>query len=203
MYCKYCGKQINDTSNFCVYCGKNLRASAAPSPQNNTLPSQPVPRPAAPAVSPTKPQKLGENVLMGHIGAFLGAFVVGIFIVVVTRLGTISTLFGTLLPIATMYGYIHLGKGFSWKALPVCIALTAATPYVANRVVWALALLDADMSASILDAYTMVEEELGYAISRSAYKNSQEEMYLFTGFGVIFMLWQLIKGLIPARKEKK
>ena len=52
VYCKYCGRQIDDDSLFCSYCGKKLKTDDAPA-QASAQPSSPSPSPAPAQPSPT------------------------------------------------------------------------------------------------------------------------------------------------------
>ena len=67
MYCKYCGKEIEEDIKFCPYCGKNLQekqpeeAPAAAVPQTSSTPAQ---------VEEKKPPKVWT--VFSRIGRILG-----------------------------------------------------------------------------------------------------------------------------------
>ena len=58
MFCKHCGKQINEDANFCSYCGGELRASAGNSISTNTN--------ALPIVQP-KDERKGMSIYFNDI----------------------------------------------------------------------------------------------------------------------------------------
>ena len=61
MFCKSCGKQIDDNISFCAYCGTPTGVSPQPDPTQQAAPEAPVPpipfqqRPTAPQAAPHAP----------------------------------------------------------------------------------------------------------------------------------------------------
>lgn len=64
------------------------------------------------------------SVLMGIVGALMGAVLGGALIILLNRLGVVSAASGVLLSVAVIFGYIKLGNSlvfpvlsFVWRSL--------------------------------------------------------------------------------------
>lgn len=75
--------------------------------------------------------KAPENVVLGLIGALVGALLGGASIILLSRLGYIASVSGVLIAFGTLGGYKLLGKGMSKIGMMICIVLMLITPFAA------------------------------------------------------------------------
>ena len=130
MLCRYCGEDIADNAKFCNHCGALLQ------------PAVPIDAPI-PKSAPAALKERKENIVTGIVGAILGAAIGGASIVLLNQIGFVSSLSGLLLAVCTLKGYELLGGKLSTTGLIVSILLMLFTPYIADRISWALVLMEA------------------------------------------------------------
>ncbi|MBQ2927769.1 MAG: zinc ribbon domain-containing protein [Oscillospiraceae bacterium] len=116
MNCQKCGSTIPANADFCDNCGAIVQQSAVPA---------------------RKP----ENMLTGFVGALIGAALGGASIVLLGQLGFVAALSGLILAVCTLKGYELLGGQLSVKGIIICIILMLVTPYLADRINWAIIIL--------------------------------------------------------------
>ena len=135
------------------------------------------------------------NVLMGIVGALIGALIGGALIILLSRLGVVSAASGVLLSVAVIFGYIKLGNGFGFPGVIICLALIAVTPYVADRLDWALLIKEAFNEYSLVEAFRAVPQFIEFgAIDGDVYLDSLGQIYLFAAIGAIPTLIKLIRA---------
>ena len=210
MNCPYCGNSVNSDQKFCTSCGANLADVSRQQPQQPTYqqPQQPAyqqqvnyrqsayqPNGQQPAYRRNAtPEITRENFLLGIIGAIGGAALGGLSIVLLGRLGFISALSGMLIAFLTIGGYKLLGKGMSTKGIIVCIALMLITPYIADRVDWAILVSQEIYRYDFAEAYAAIPDLIDQGIIESGtYIGNLLKVYLFTGLGALGGLLGLSK----------
>lgn len=109
MNCNHCGTTLPEGVSVCTVCGTPVQAATA-----------------GPEILPVR-----ENVMLGVLGALIGALLGGASIILFSRLGYIASLSGVLIAFATLKGYELLGKGMSKVGLVICFALMVVTPFAA------------------------------------------------------------------------
>lgn len=109
MNCNHCGTTLPEGVSVCTVCGTPVQTATA-----------------GPEILPVR-----ENVMLGVLGALIGALLGGASIILFSRLGYIASLSGVLIAFATLKGYELLGKGMSKVGLVICFALMVVTPFAA------------------------------------------------------------------------
>jgi hypothetical protein len=88
-----------------------------------------------------KVDKKRENFVTGLVGAILGAVIGGASIILLSQLGYIASVSGLILAVCTLKGYELLGGKLSIKGIVASIILVLVTPYLADRIDWAIVLM--------------------------------------------------------------
>jgi len=170
MVCKKCGNEIPRGLAFCEHCG------------------QPVQQ-----IEEGKP----ENVVTGVVGALLGAAIGGGCVILLSQLGYVAALSGLLLAVCTLKGYELLGGRMSKKGIAVCLVLMLVTPYIADRLDWAIVLMKEVPELTLGEAFAiipeLIEEDI---IEKSSYVTNLLMIYGFAILGA----FSTVRGLF--RKEK-
>lgn len=193
MNCKKCGAEVATSASFCEYCG-------APINQEEAL-QQSYSAPAAytttAAVAQPEVVEKKENVLIGLVGALIGAAIGGGSIVLLGRMGITASICGFILAVCTFKGYELLGGKLGKLGLLLCLVIIAVTPYIADRIDWAFVVLEAygDMGVTFGQAFNavpaLVAEE---AIDKGGYISNLLMLYLFTAIGGFSVIFSTFKG---------
>ena len=133
MICNKCGQEVVTDTTVCEHCGASLTQEA---------------------MKPVKP----ENVLTGTIGAIIGAAIGIAVIILFSRLGKIASLSGLILTVCTMKGYELLGHQMSIKGIIISILLVIAAPYLADRLDWAIVVVQEWGDIPLTDAFAKIPE---------------------------------------------
>ena len=130
-----------------------------------------------------------ENFPAGILGAVLGAILGSAAIIIVSQMGFVSAICGVILSICVLKGYELMSGGFSIKGLIVCLILVIATPYLADRLDWAIIIVNEIPEIPLLDAFRAVPElvEMG-SINKDAYLDALLKLYLFVGLGAVSLI---------------
>ena len=130
--------------------------------------------------------KAPENVLLGFIGALIGAVLGGASIILLSQLGYIASLSGLILAVCTLKGYELLGKRLSKKGIVICVILMLITPFIADWIDWSIYLMRdyPEYDLTILDACITFGAMLaeGYVVMFEYLKNLGM-IYLFVVLG--------------------
>lgn len=200
MFCKNCGGEIAENATACSYCGQAVTPvttdeqtttaqdtyTSADTQQNiydqsqyNTTQATTIP------VTPMAVPAPRENVVTGIVGALIGAAIGGAVIILLGRLGYVASISGWILAVCTMKGYQLLGKGFSMKSAIICLILIIVTPYLADRLDWALYVKDAwGDEVTLGEAFAIVPELIGLDASLKAeYIKGLVMIYIFAALG--------------------
>ena len=186
MFCPKCGKQARDSAFMCEYCGQVLKQDAAPGAQVDAN------APAAPTYAPPVVTEKPENVVAGIVGAILGAAIGAAAIVLLDMAGYVAAISGVILAICTYKGYELLGGKLSKKGLIIGTLLILVTPYVADRISWALAIMEAweAYGVTFAEAFAVVHE----AAEMESYLAGLGMLYLFTALGAFSVVRTRMKG---------
>ena len=90
---------------------------------------------------PVKAKQKRENMIAGAVGALIGALIGGGCIILISQLGYIASVSGLILAICTLKGYELLAGNLSKKGIAVCVLLMVVTPYLADRIDWAILIM--------------------------------------------------------------
>lgn len=90
---------------------------------------------------PIKIKEKRENVMAGMVGAFVGALIGAGCIILISQLGYIASVSGLILAVCTLKGYELLGGKLSGKGIAISIVLMLVTPYLADRIDWAILIM--------------------------------------------------------------
>ena len=135
---------------------------------------------------PLKPKTKRENVLAGGVGAFLGAVIGAACIILTSQLGYIASIFGLILAVCTLKGYELLGGKLSGKGILISILIMAVTPYLADRIDWAILIMQEwkQYDISFADAFAVFPEILkDGAVDLGDYMKNLLMVYGFTLLG--------------------
>lgn len=197
MFCNKCGAQMVDGANFCMSCGQPA-VQTAPETQPVVQPvaqapeAQPVVQPVAqtPEAQPVAqtPAKK-NNFLLGVIGALLGAVVGGAVIVILGQIGVVAVISGIALLLCVLFGYSKLGGELTKPGMIACILIMLVTPYLADRVDWAIYFLRWNIANNFFEAFADVHKyfEMGL-LDMSEYTSNLVMLYVFVGIGIIGMI---------------
>ncbi len=207
MFCRQCGKQINDQARFCPFCGYTIGAAVVTQPQ----PVQPAPQPVqqyVPIEEPPMPTGHG-NVFMGIIGAVLFALLGGLAYVAVYQAGVIAGICGFVIFAAAGFGYRLFARTknkYSLISLITAIVLTVAVIFVAEYV------------SVVVDIYMEFEGDgmtLGEAFEsvfdiiandnevQEAFIEELAIAYAFGFVAIIFDIIQIVKGRNHQKQQVK
>ena len=162
MYCEKCGKPLSGTA-FCENCGHT-------NPQN----------PVNPKESAIKP----ENTVAGAVGALIGSALGAAAIILVSQLGYVAAISGFVLAICTLKGYELLGGKLSTKGIIISLILMAAVPYLADRLDWAIVVINEVPEVSLGEAFQAIPDlvDQGF-IDSEDYTATLVKLYLFVALG--------------------
>ena len=160
MNCQKCGNEIYENSQFCENCGQPTQAALDMIPEKK------------------------ENVLLGIIGALIGALLGGASIILFSQLGYVASLSGVILAFCTLLGYNLLGRKLSGFGIVFCIILMVITPYLADRLDWAIVVMKSFGEISLLDSFILVPELIkDGSIEKVSYLYTLGKLYLFVAIG--------------------
>ena len=140
--------------------------------------------------------KAPENVLLGLIGALVGAVLGGASIILLSQLGYIASISGFILAICTLKGYELLGKRLSKKGIVLCVILMIVAPFVADWIDWAIFLMKdyPEYGLTLVDSCIMLGELMaeGY-VDMFEYVKNLGMIYLFVILGAFGTLKNVLK----------
>jgi len=132
-------------------------------------------------------EKSRDNVLTGTVGAFLGALLGVVCIILVDQLGYVSTVGGVVMAVCAIKGYALLGGCFSKRGAVISSLMLLVMPYIANKICFALEAtkLGSVEGAGFFDVYQNLYLVLADGETKRAYLGSLVMLYLFTLLGGI------------------
>ncbi len=183
MECNKCGQPIAAGTTVCEHCGQNIDAPII---------TEVHPEKAQPAA----PVQKKENVLTGTVGALIGAAIGAAAIILISQLGYVAAISGLILAVCVIKGYELLGGKLGVAGILICTALIIVTPYIADRLDWAIVVMNAykDEGVTLGQAFAaipaLIEEEV---IEKSLYTEGIVKLYIFAalgGFGTLVGLFK-------------
>ena len=180
MNCKKCGAEVAGNAAFCENCGTPIDVQA--------------PVMGSPEI-PTAPQ---ENVLLGTVGALVGAVIGGGLMILLSQIGVFASIAGVVLAFCSLKGYELLGKHLSLKGVIIAVVLMVVTPFVADTLDWGILLSNEFASlgyeVSVIDAALMVPDMLAEgAIEMEVYIQNLLMLYVFTALGAFSLIMDAFK----------
>jgi len=145
---------------------------------------------------PVKEKQKKDNMLTGTVGAFLGALIGAACIILLSQLGYIASISGLVLAVCTLKGYELLGGRLSGRGIAVCVFLMLVTPYIADRIDWAIILMQewAEYGATFGECYALFPELLlDGSIEVGAYIKNLLMIYGFTLLGAFTTVRNAVK----------
>ncbi|MBP3458642.1 MAG: hypothetical protein J6K58_05490 [Lachnospiraceae bacterium] len=143
-----------------------------------------------------------ERFLPGILGAFLGAFVGSILVLVVARLGYVSSLISALMGTAVVLGYKWKGVKLSKVSSLLCIFIEAIFAYMTFRLDMALSIYKAVNSTmpvlSFGQCFMNAKEIMSMVDSLSVY---YENMALMMGIGIVVVIVTVVIELSAQKKQ--
>ena len=173
MECKKCGQIITDGATVCEHCGQNINEPVAAQVQTE-------------AAAPAAPAAKKENVLTGTVGALIGAVIGAAAIILISQLGYVASISGLILAVCVIKGYELLGGKLGIAGALICLVLVLVTPYVADRIDWALMIMDAykDEGVTLAQAFAAVPALVDEgSIDSAIYTGSLVKLYIFAALG--------------------
>ena len=140
--------------------------------------------------------KAPENMVLGILGALIGALLGGASIIGLSQLGYIASISGFILAFCTLKGYELLGKGLSTKGLIVCVVVMLVTPFVADWLDWGILLYKsvADYGVTFGECLQILPELFADGtISMGEYLKNLGMIYLFVIIGGFYTIKNAFK----------
>ena len=190
MLCPNCDRRIPDDAEVCESCGKPLPSEEDEFDENDVdLGEEPKP-------------------LRGFTGALLGALLSTVLIALLPQWGMQPSFGGVVVAFFVFMGYRLLSKTMTKIGVGVCLMFTLLTPYIADRIVWAVWVLEnvTELAGFPLEGVSLMETFLLVPVALDEDKINVIEyfmgllrLYLFTGVGGVAYLAGRMKG----RRKKK
>lgn len=126
-----------------------------------------------------------ERVVLGTLGAFGGALIGTICIVILGQFGYIASICGVVMGFCAMGGYQLLGKKMSKKGIIITIVIMLVMVYVSNWISYALAVADV-AEVDVLTAFLVTPELVSESfIDAGAYYKDLVMLYAFMAIGAV------------------
>lgn len=175
MNCQKCNAPLASNATFCESCGAEVKQDVVAE------------------VSPAEVVK-PDNFITGLVGALIGAALGAGSIVLLSQLGFVASVSSLILAVCTMKGYELLGGRLSTRGIIVSILLILVTPYIADRIDWAIVILKEIPELTFAEAFgalpMLLEEE---AIEMSSYVKNLLMIYGFAALGAFGSLKTAVK----------
>ena len=143
-----------------------------------------------------------ENVLLGTIGALLGALIGGAVALFIARLGYVAVVAGIVLGVCTIKGYEILGKKLSRKGIVISAVLMVITVFLVNQIDLAMEVVSI-LGVEFAYAFRVVNELIFSGDFPDNYFFNLAKLAIFTlvGAGIsISSVWSRHKTKGTARK---
>lgn len=145
---------------------------------------------------PIKIKEKKENVVAGIVGAAIGALIGAVCIILISQLGYIASISGLVLAVCTLKGYELLGGKLSGKGIAISILLMAVTPYLADRIDWAILIMQewAEYGIAFGEAFAVFPELLkDGTVEMGSYVQNLLMIYGFAILGAFATLRNALK----------
>lgn len=136
-----------------------------------------------------------ENMLLGLIGALIGAALGGASIIGLGQLGYVASISGLILAFCTLKGYALLGKGMSTKGVILCAILMLVTPFAADYLNWSLTVYQelSIYGITFMDSMQLLPELLKESELVGEYLKNLGMLYLFVVMGGFYTVKNAFK----------
>ena len=192
MICPKCGREVSDAIAVCELCGAQL-PKTKPEDEQEELELQ-----------QEKPE-YEPKPLMGFLGAVLGAAVSCVLIVLLDKFGLNPTLGCLAIAFCVFIGSGLLNRRPTKIGFGVCIMFIVFTPYIADRLVWAMWIVENQVALEV-EGVTLLEAFLGMPILLDAGKidfgSYLVELFNYYIFGAIGTVAYLA-GVARGKKKKQ
>ena len=138
-----------------------------------------------------------ENMILGIVGALIGALLGGASIVLLSQMGYVASISGVILAFCTLKGYELLAKGLSKKGIVICIVLMVLAPFIADWICWALVLMEAwaDYGVTFAEAFVTIPALLeDGTIAMEDYLMDLGMLYLFVVLGGFYTVRNALRN---------
>lgn len=192
MICPKCGKEVSDAIPVCELCGAPLpKKELEEEPEELELEQQ----------TDYKPKPF-----MGFVGALLGATVSSLLIMLLAKIGLTPSFGGLVIAFCVFIGSGLLNRRPTKIGFGVCIMFIVFTPYIADRLIWAMKIVENAKALELPENISLLEAFLGMPILLDAgeipigmYMKELFNAYIFTAIGTVAYLAGVAKG----KKKKK
>ena len=140
--------------------------------------------------------KAPENVLLGLIGALVGAVLGGASIILLSQLGYIASISGFILAICTLKGYELLGKKLSKTGIVISILLMIVVTFVADIICIGIEVYNEFkiFGATLADSFAVLPELfMEGGIDFGAFFSNLGMLYAFVALGAFFIIRDAFK----------
>ncbi len=170
MNCPKCSNPLASNATFCEHCGNAVTQRVS------------------------EPDQKPENVLAGVIGALIGAALGAGAIILLSQLGYVASISGLILAVCTLKGYELLGGRLTTKGIIISIALMLITPYLADRLDWAIVIMNAYTGVTFGEAFALIPDLIEEGIiEQGEYIKNLLMIYGFAALGAFGTLAKTIK----------
>lgn len=171
----------------CSKCNMEIPAGCATCPECGA--------PVVPTAQIQNPAELekSENIPLGILGALVGALLGALSIILLNQLNLIAAISGFILAFCTLKGYEKLGGKLSGVGIIVSILLMLVTPYLADRINWALVIVKELPDVSFTEAFASVHQIIKLAELEGAYFKDILMLYGFCVLGAFSTVASVLK----------
>ena len=141
--------------------------------------------------NPVIPEKQ-EKVALGILGALIGGILGGAAIVLLGQMGLISAISGVILAFCSLKGYELLAGKLSKLGIVICIVVMLIVPYVADRISWALVIVE-EFGWQFGDAFRYVHDVIKEYAMEADYWKDLLFIYAFAVLGACTTVKQAFK----------
>ena len=124
-----------------------------------------------------------ERVVLGTLGAFVGALIGTICIAILGQFGYIDSIGGVVMGFCAMGGYQLLGKKMSKKGIIITIVIMLVMVYVSNWISYAIVWADV-WEEDFMTAFWSIQRRVRIGLIKGYYKNLVM-LYVFMASGAV------------------
>lgn len=152
--------------------------------------SMPVYQPVVDNTSPVNLGQVKENILLGCVGALLGAAIGAVTIVLLSNFGYVAVASGFVMAAATLKLYEKFAKCLSGKGIAICVVIMIIMVLIAENTAFSLAVVneaatDYGVKVSFWEVfgnlYGLISDEV---VDGEVYAINLALVYLFNGIGI-------------------
>ena len=130
----------------------------------------------------------GENVLMGTIGAILGALVGAALIALLAKIGYVASISGVVMAFLSLFLYDKFAGKISKKGVIICVVIMIVTVFLTEWLIWSYAYykeLATIYDVSFGDVFKKLFSILKFAKKTGDFVKDIAMLYFFTALGAI------------------